>query len=661
MLDYAAYNKYFKKAILIRQSEKQLLALYKQGKITGTIHTCIGQEFTGVAICNYLTQADFVFSNHRGHGHYLAKTGDLNGLFSELLGKKSGCSAGIGGSQHLHHKNNFFSSGIQAGLTPLAAGVALASNLEHSNYITVIFIGDGTLGEGLLYESLNIAGIWNLPLVFVIENNQIAQSTDSRQTTAGSISKRADAFGIDYFLSTTDDIGDLFYTCEKAVNSCRNLRKPVVLEIKTNRLHSHSKGDDNRAKVAIQALYSKDPINQFAIDQPSLYKEILAGADDEIEKLVKEIEKEEEAVLFEDDFYVNNTTVTYHTLPSADLKIRGNDAIYEFLKSAFQDSDKLVMLGEDIENSNSFNPGKYGGAFKVSKDLNERYPNRIKNTPISEAVLIGIGSGLAIRGFKPIIEIMFGDFLTLTFDQIYQHATKFPLMYGKEIHVPLIIRTPMGGYRGYGPTHSQSIEKFFLGISQLTVIALNHRINPANIYAVLLKEQTKPTLVIENKSVYTQFVNQNKLLGFHIEISDEVFPSLRIQPDYDEIDCTILCYGGVLSLVELAICQLFDEDELVCEVICPTCINPINSIPIKASVEKSGYLLVVEEGTKVAAYGSEVIARLIEEKITLKGFKRLSNDTIIPSSIKAEKSVLPQVDSIKKGVYDVLNITSSLL
>jgi 2-oxoisovalerate dehydrogenase E1 component len=187
----------FASAALIREVEQRLLDLFAAGKLFGTVHTCIGQELTGIAIAQALQAGDIIFSNHRCHGHFLARTGNVDGLIAEIMGRQSGVCGGRGGSQHLCDvENGFFSNGVQGGIMPVAAGLAFSQQLRGQNKIGVVFIGDGTLGEGVVYETFNIAGKWALPLLIVLENNSYAQSTSQTQTLSGDILARAAAFGI---------------------------------------------------------------------------------------------------------------------------------------------------------------------------------------------------------------------------------------------------------------------------------------------------------------------------------------------------------------------------------------------------------------------------------------------------------------------------------
>ena len=308
------------------------------------------------------------------------------------------------------------------------------------------------------------------------------------------------------------------------------------------------------------------------------------------------------------------------------------------------------MIGEDIEYVTPWTSIPYGGAFKVSKDLSEHFKN-VKNTPISEAAITGVGTGLAIRGMLPIIEIMFGDFMTLAFDQLYNHACKFYRMFNGQVSIPLIIRTPMGGKRGYGPTHSQSIEKHFLGITDLSIVALNYRIPPKDIYQSIFS-QKNPTIVIENKVLYTKRIQEQVLIGYESVVSNETYPTLKITPKRRVPDITVLCYGELLEDVEKAVELAFEEEEIFCEIICPTQINPINIVPIIESVKHTQSLLTVEEGTNIASYSSEIAALIMEWNVPLKAFKRIANNNIIPSSYQSELNIIPNENSIFEKIKE---------
>jgi len=645
------YKDIIRAGLMIRMVENRILRTYSEGKIHGTVHTCIGQEIVGPSIKRALQKDDFIVSNHRGHGHYLAMTGNIAGLIAEVMGKEAGICRGVGGSQHLFD-NNFISNGIQGGMAPIAAGIALANQYRNTNNIVVAFIGDGTLGEGVLYEAFNISSLWKLPILFVLENNQYAQSTSIEQTFSGNLKKRIEGFGLRYLKTDTWDLESLTNSVAEAVKVVRFENIPTLLEIETYRLHAHSKGDDNRSEIEIAKYVSKDILTQLILSESTEIKSMLTQIEFTIEEAVRvATDSPCTAIAKADD--VISTEVVYEVCTYLAKEQRINELIYESLREKFTADANYVLLGEDIEYKTPWTPNPYGGAFKVSKDLSELFKGRIRNTPISEAAIVGIGTGLALAGMKPVVEIMFGDFMTLAFDQIVNHATKFCQMYGKRVNVPLIIRTPMGGRRGYGPTHSQSLEKHFYGVPNLSIVALNARIHPAELYRSIYAN-TNPTLLIENKVLYTRQLNTNIMPGFIVEKTVGNFPTLRIRlHDPCPPDVTIVCYGGMLEEVERAVVLAFDEDEIACEIICPTLLNPLNHAPIIESVRKSRKLLVVEEGSTIASLGSEIASKLLAKSVQLVIFRHIGNNSIIPCSVECENYLLPNHETVLAELKDM--------
>jgi len=637
------------KALLIRKVENALLKLYADGDLHGTVHTCVGQELIGPTVCGHLNKKDFVFTNHRGHGHYIAHTDDVKGLIAEIMGRETGLAGGIGGSQHLVNKR-FLSNGIQGGMTPIALGIAMGGKINGENNISCVFIGDGTLGEGVLYEALNLCAIWKLSVIFVLENNGYAQSTSFRQVFAGDIESRVTGFGLKYYKTDTWNIDDLNSTLSQAINTVRSEGAPALVEIKTYRLNSHSKGDDNRRSEEVEMYRKKDVLTKFIDENSEHYKNSAVVADKIINDAIKFAKASPMLTSVENPSSYNNQTVQYIRINIEKSEKRYNELIYQVFDHSMKKDPDIILIGEDIEYKTAHTPQKYGGAFKVTKDLSEKYPGRVLNTPISEAAIIGTGTGLALSGKKPVIEIMFGDFMTLCFDQIYQHAAKFKKMYNGAVSVPLIIRTPMGGRRGYGPTHSQSIEKFFIGIPGLLVVVLNKFLDPAIIYTKLLNKIDQPVLVIENKVLYTQTFGEGIPVGFDLFSSDELFPTIKIKIPNVQPQLSIVCYGGVIDDVLAATAKAFDEHEFICEIIVPSVISTPNVGPILESVNVTHKLLTIEEGPGGAAYGSELVSGIIEQGVNLDRLIRLSNNGIIPSSIKAENELLPNKASIYKAI-----------
>jgi len=244
----------------IRCFESLLLEKFPTGVFHGTTHTSLGQEANAVGVLSEINQDDVVVSNHRCHGHFLAYGGDPLALFAELMGKPAGVCGGIGGSQHLHWRN-FYSSGVQGGTVAMAAGMALAEKFSGRDAIVVDFMGDGTLGEGIVYECLNMIALWDAPILIVLENNHIAQTTPSHLAIAGSIAQRFEAFGIPTTHLDSSDILDILPVARYLITKVRSERKPQALIIETARLGTHSKGDDTRTPEMLTKLWqTRDPI-----------------------------------------------------------------------------------------------------------------------------------------------------------------------------------------------------------------------------------------------------------------------------------------------------------------------------------------------------------------------------------------------------------------
>ena len=279
-----------RKALLSRRVEENLLKLFIENKLFGTVHTCIGQEFSGAVISEFLNSVDAIFSNHRCHGHFLSVTNDPAGLIAEVMGKETGVCNGRGGSQHIC-KNNFFSNGIQGGIIPVTAGLAFARKLKGNNHIAVVFIGDGTLGQGVLYETLNIVSKWNLPLLFVLENNGYAQSTRQSEVLAGDICSRVEAFGISAQTGSTWEWQKLYYTARKLVSFIRSESKPGFLQIDTYRLKAHSTGDEIRDRAEVEKYEKIDPLNLLMHDGRDEVTGLLSDIDKRVEEAVSFAEK----------------------------------------------------------------------------------------------------------------------------------------------------------------------------------------------------------------------------------------------------------------------------------------------------------------------------------------------------------------------------------
>lgn len=645
---------------LIRAVEERILNLFSEGKLFGTTHTCIGQEVCAVSVVGALDlEKDIIFSNHRCHGHFLMYGDDPEGLIAEILGRQTGICGGRGGSQHLATRN-FYSNGVQGGIVPVATGIALAEKLKRSGAVTVCFLGDGTLGEGVVYEALNMASLWQIPIIYVLEHNHYAQSTPTALTTAGDIAARPEAFGITQDRRPADDPVVLTTHMTAVVERVRSGRGPFFQILDTYRLAPHSKGDDDRSPEEIEYYRRKDPLDRLRGQMGKERADTLkAGAKKRVDAAVAAADAspvtifdpgaEERAFTTRGRASDPNTTFASAITGQPPLVVQN---LNSGLHSLMADHDEVLLIGEDL-----LDP--YGGAFKVSRGLSTCFPERVLSTPISEAGIIGLGSGLSLRGFRPIVEIMFGDFLALGADQILNHLAKFHWMYNGQVETPVVIRTPVGGHRGYGPTHSQCIEKMFFGIPGLVVIGISLRHNPGELLRRAVLEDPRPVLFIEQKILYAKRLQPEPPPGLKFELHESereaLYPTGIWRPIGATADVTIVTYGAMTETVEEAMMASFDEDEVLAEYIVPSQLAPLHVDPILDSVRRTGRLLVVEEGTLPWGFGAELIAQ-VSQKLRdhpVRTGRVGAYHLPIPNARPAEERVLPNVQRVVQAIKDL--------
>lgn len=648
---YDNINSFYKEMYRIRCFEETLLELFSANQLKGTTHTCIGQEANAVAVMNHIQDEDYVFSNHRCHGQFIAYSGNVKILLSEIMGKQAGMCRGRGGSQHIcyHH---FYTNGVQGGIVPNATGMAFSNKLKGDcTSVVVAFLGDGTLGQGVVYESFNLAALYEIPILYVIEDNGYAMSTKVQDGIAGSMIARVDAFGIKTEEITSNNVMILNQTMQRAFEYVRTARKPFCQIIHTYRLGPHSKGDDFRDSNEIQIWSQKDPlkiaelkishntINEIKEEVEAEIREAVLAAESEMTDMSKDIYKER----WDDE---ESESLLNHE------NIRCTQSLNLGLRDSMRKSDDIVLLGEDIRDP-------YGGAFKVTKGLTTEFSDRILNTPISEAGITGLAIGLAMGGMKPVVEIMFGDFATLCFDQLLNHAVKFNWMYAGQINVPVLIRMPMGGGRGYGATHSQSLEKYLTGIPHLRVLALSRIHNAGLLVSNILKKIKSPTVLIENKKLYGEKLDvedNGKIDVFYVAEEGGTFPVYNLTIDKQEsADVVIVTYGGGAEIAMEAAKELMMRDELLVNIIVHTQISPVDMRIMMSYIGDCANIVSLEEGTLRNGWGAEIIAQLAE---TLKGRKyaRIAAlDCVIPCGEELERNVLPDKNKVIEEIRRIVN------
>jgi pyruvate/2-oxoglutarate/acetoin dehydrogenase E1 component len=318
------------------------------------------------------------------------------------------------------------------------------------------------------------------------------------------------------------------------------------------------------------------------------------------------------------------------------------------LHHALENDERVFVIGEDI-----LDP--YGGAFKVTRGLSTKFPARVISTPISEAAIVGIANGMALRGLRPVAEIMFGDFVTLIADQLVNHASKFRWIYNDQVRVPMVVRTPMGGRRGYGPTHSQSLEKMFLGVPGLKVVAPNTMGDPAELLATAIGDDD-PVLFIEHKLLYTRPLlepGKGELIDFQVESSQEVYPAFTFR-SVRNAHLTIACYGYNFELARAAALELLMEHEVFCEIVLFSQLSPFSLQPLFSSLDRTHTLLTIEEGTLSMGWGAEVLARTIENVNNVHAMRVAALDLPIANAKRMEETILPSTQRIIEVALSLL-------
>lgn len=634
---------------LIRSTEQFLLEQFSRGLVSGTTHTCIGQELCAMSVVRALNDPeDVVLSNHRNHGHFLTYSGDVLGLVTEIMGREAGVCGGRGGSQHLAYRH-FHSNGVQGGMTGIGVGMAFARKRAGIPAVVAAMIGDGTLGEGMLYEIMNLASIWQLPMLFVVENNGIAQTTYTSDTIGGGdIEARGRAFGLRSW-RLSDDADDFMARVQAVVEEVRREQQPGFLVIDTRRLGPHSKGDDLRSDAEKAAIHARDPLEKLGRSLPDAVRQEIEArnrtyleAIEESANASPEAREETPEHIFA---HASHTPAVSYPADGHGGNVR--QVINDALRHLLENDNQTLLLGEDLHDP-------YGGAFKVTAGLSSAFPGRVISTPISEAGITGTTIGMAVAGLRPIMEVMFADFLTLCMDQLYNHAVKFPGVF-PEMQVPLVIRTPSGGRRGYGPTHSQSPENILTTIPGLTVLYPSHRHAVGRLLVDATQRWLYPTLFFEHKLLYSEIADPGDYRVLPAAPGDpaaELFPTLVRGSDTP--DLSIVSYGGMLPVVEQAVAVLEQEEELAVEVLAPSLLSPLPRNTLVGHLLNRPRVLVVEETHHEYGISAEILASLLEAGYRGEALRIGTPPVPIAAARSLERQILPDAEQLIHEILDLI-------
>jgi 2-oxoisovalerate dehydrogenase E1 component len=592
-----------RRMLLIRGFEQRVSALYRDGEVPGFVHLSIGQEASAVGACWPLDAADVITSTHRGHGHCLAKGLDPLGMFAELMARDGGTNRGRGGSMHIADPNIgiFGANGIVAAGVPIAVGAASAAQLRADGSVAVAFFGDGAVAHGAFHEALNLAAVWALPAVFFCENNGYAEFSPAATQHAATLEQRAEGYGVGHVGVDGNDVVATAAVMADAVAFVRAGGGPVIVEAATYRWHGHYEGDPERYR-------SPEEVREWEERDPLIVHERrLRGAgvgDDKIKALAATVAEQLDAAVEAarampqppvsalGDFVVRPRPTLEEPPPvAADAPVfRTMDAIRTALEAELTTDESVFVAGIDV--------GEGGNVFGLTRGLRDRFGDRVRDTPISETAIVGLGVGAAMAGMRPVVEVMYLDFLGVCFDQLLNQAAKLPFMTGGAARMGLTVRTQFGAGRSSGSQHSQSLEALLAHVPGLTVVMPS---TPADTYGLLRAaiQDPNPVVFIENRLMYGMKGPQPP--------ADHLVPIGRSAVVRPGTDVTVVSVSRMVHEAIAAAAALADEGISV-EVIDLRTVAPLDTAPILTSVVKTSRLLIAHEAVVPFGIGAEIAA-----------------------------------------------------
>jgi 2-oxoisovalerate dehydrogenase E1 component len=641
--------------VRIRRFEERVVELFQAGLVKGTAHSYAGEEAIAVGACAHLRKDDYVASYHRGHGHCIAKGARTNRMMAELMGRATGYCQGLGGSMHVAdlERNILGANGIVGAAMPLSVGAGLAIRLRGGDQVVIAFFGDGANNQGIFHESLNLATVWRLPVLFVCENNQYALSTSYKHTTAvDSVATRAAAYGIPGVRIDGNDVLAVHDAIGLAVRRARNGLGPSLIEALTWRWGQHSMRanlPDPRSADDMAAWIARDPIQQFG--ELLSAREVFTGAElaardaaarEEIDDAVAfaEASPEPEPAVLAAAVYAPHAA---HVEPTdrGTRELTFAQALNEAMAQEMERDSSVFLMGEDVADT--------GGIFQVSKGLLERFGReRVRDTPISEATFCGAGVGAAIAGMRPIVEVQIFDFVTLMMDMLVNQAAKFRYMLGGRPTVPLVVRGPQGGGIRLAAQHSQSLEAWFAHVPGLVVVAPASAYDAKGLLIAAIRDDN-PVIFLEHKLLYLGQAEPVPEAPYAIPLGQA---AIR-RPGKD---VTIVATQMMVSQALQAATRL-EAEGLSAEVIDPRTLRPLDLETIVASVKRTSRLVVVHEGWKFGGFGGEIAASVTEaafDWLDAPVVRVGALDVPMPFNDRLERTVIPSAERIVaavKGLY----------
>jgi len=653
-LDRAHVLELLEHMIRIRRFEDKCAELYTREKIRGFLHLYDGEEAIAAGIIPLLAASDKIVATYREHGHALVRGVSMNAVLAEMYGKAEGCSGGRGGSMHLFdaETNLYGGNAIVGGGLPLAGGLALADRMRAEPHVTACFFGEGAVAEGEFHEALNLAQLWNLPVLFVCENNGYAMGSALDRTEAATdIMQKAASYGIEAHHVDGMDVVAVEVAARKAIARIRETGAPVFLECQTYRFRAHSMFDAQlyREKDEVEQWRRKGPIVRFQtwlLDNHLIHPEDVKAIEARVTAEIEEAVAFAEAGTWEP--VETLTTIVLGQAPPFEpappsgktVEITYREAVKQAIREAMQRDERVFLMGEDV--------GAYGGCYAVSKGLMDEFgTDRIRDTPLSESGFTGAGIGAAANGMRPIVELMTVNFSLLALDQIMNTAATIRHMSGGQFSVPLVIRMATGAGKQLAAQHSHSLEGWYAHIPGLKVLA-PATVEDARGMLWTALHDPDPVLIFENVMLYNMTGPLDAASG-PVDISQAAVRR-------EGTDLSLITYGGSLFKTLAAARELADVG-ISAEVIDLRTLRPLDDATILASLAKTRRAVIVDEGWRSGSLAAEIMARIME-----KGFWSLdapvarvcSEEVPIPYPKHLEDAATPQIPAIVAAARTVM-------
>ncbi|HEU4861218.1 MAG TPA: dehydrogenase E1 component subunit alpha/beta [Chitinophagaceae bacterium] len=639
---------FYRSLLWPRMIEEKMLVLLRQGKISKWF-SGIGQEAIAVGATLALQQDEWIMPLHRNLGVFTTRNMPLHKLFMQWQGAKEGYSKGRERSFHFGNKEHNI-CGMISHLGPqlaIADGVALAHKLRKENKVSMAFTGEGGTSEGDFHEALNVAAVWDLPVIFIIENNGYGLSTPvSEQYRCISLVDRAKGYGMEGVMIDGNNLLSVYDTIKGVREYCIRNQKPYLIECMTFRMRGHEEASGTKyiPPELFKIWELKDPVKK--------YEEYIKSIDiigeegvHQIRNEFKEKIEDELAIGFntsvvvpdteeelEDVYAVKRETSNvrsidnskpFHVSRFTSHDKRLIDAISEGLRHSMQRHPNLVLMGQDI--------AEYGGAFKITEGFVKEFgKERVRNTPLCESAIVGAALGLALEGYKSVMEMQFADFVTVGFNQIVNNLAKIYYRWGQ--HADVVIRMPSGGGVGAGPFHSQSNEAWFTKVPGLKVVYPSTPIDAKGLLIAAINDPN-PVMYFEHKALYRSVNGPVPEDFYEIEIG-------KARHVREGDDVSIITYG---SGVHWAEDYAAEHPEISIDILDLRTLAPLDYLSIREAVQRTGRVLILHEDTLIGGIGGEIAAWIAENCFSILDapvMRCASLDTPVPFNIELEKNFM---------------------